>query len=218
VYIDRKFDYCIIDEGSQIHFLLNLIPISRSTRFCIVGDHLQLKPLYKRAKNLELSLFEHLIKDCAVLSQQYRMGDNIMRLSNMMFYDNRLKGFGYPGNVKFIDSTELNYPIFIREIDKMISTDKSAENKVTILCYFNSQVAITQSYTKYLVTTIDRFQGSENDSIIVVFDPVEKCAVMESPERLNVALTRARKNLILVGNIKKMKEISLFNKLLEILD
>jgi superfamily I DNA and/or RNA helicase len=40
---------------------------------------------------------------------------------------------------------------------------------------------------------------------------------MESHERLNVALTRARKSLTLVGDKEKMMEIDILRRLLEIL-
>lgn len=206
IYIDRRFDYCIIDEGSQMHLLLSLIPISLCDRFCIVGDHLQLKPLTKRSKELSLSLFEYLMEGCSTLTLQYRMGDSIMKLSNTLFYSNRLAGLGRDGTVQFIDSACLDYPLFI-----------SSLGKCTILCYFNSQVKETVRHTRNLVTTIDRFQGSESDEVVVVFDPVERCEVTESGERLNVALTRARSNLTLVGDRKSMMEIPLFRQLLEIL-
>jgi superfamily I DNA and/or RNA helicase len=67
------------------------------------------------------------------------------------------------------------------------------------------------------VETVDRFQGSEDDKVVVIFDPVSKCDVMESSERLNVALTRARKELVLVGNREKMMEIDILRSLLNII-
>lgn len=213
VYLNRVFDYCIIDEGSQMHLLLSLIPISRANRFCIVGDHLQLKPLAKKSKELSLSLFEYLIDGCSSLTHQYRMGDPIMRLSNTLFYENKLVGLGKSGSVSFIDSSNLDYPAFIRSLG-----GKENDNiDITILCYFNSQVKTTKEYAKCMVTTVDKFQGSESDEIVVVFDPVEQCEVMESKERLNVALTRARHVLKLVGNKKQMQRIPIFSRLFEIL-
>ncbi len=45
VFIERRFDYCIVDEASQQHFLLTFVGLSRSDKFNLVGDDLQLKPL-----------------------------------------------------------------------------------------------------------------------------------------------------------------------------
>lgn len=207
IYLNKKFDYCIIDEGSQIHLLLSLIPIHISQRFCIVGDHLQLKPLCKKAQVLSLSLFEYLMDKCSTLTHQYRMGDKIMNLSNTMFYDNKLVGFGGSSSVIFVDSENLNFSDYIKHLKNIV-----------VLCYFNSKVREIQILNKELiVTTIDRYQGSEADEVIVIFDPVEQCSVIESNERLNVALTRARKKLILFGNKREMLLIPLFKKLLSLI-
>lgn len=208
VYTNRFFDFCVIDEGSQQHLLLSLIPVSLASKFVIVGDHLQLSPLSKVSKELRISLFEYLItgKEHSKLRIQYRMGDEIMRLSNILFYDNQLIGQNNPSKVEFIDTAITDLEPFIRSL-----------NDCTILCYFNSQVDYIRSLTKYTVETVDRFQGSEYDHVIIVFDPVNKCEVMESGERLNVAITRARKCLTLVGNKCKMNEIEILKKLLELL-
>lgn len=207
VYLNRKFDYCVIDEGSQMHLLLSLIPISISERFCIVGDHLQLSPLCKKSQELKTSLFQYLINNCSILNHQYRMGDSIMRLSNTLFYNNALIGFGGISNVVFYDSNKIDF----------IGIIKNAKNCV-ILCYFNSKVRELSAINKDItITTIDRFQGSENDEVIVVFDPIERCEVLENPERLNVALTRARKRLILIGNKERMVKIPLFKQLIDLI-
>jgi len=208
VYLNRKFDYCVIDEGSQMHLLLALIPVSLSKRFCIVGDHLQLKPLTRKSREIGLSLFEHLIDHCTILKTQYRMGDEIMRLSNELFYDGQLVGFGGVSTVSFVDTEGLDVASYVRDADNCV-----------ILCYFNAKVREISALNKGVkVTTIDRFQGSEHDNVVVVFDPVEVCEVIESKERLNVALTRAKKSLTLVGNRRRMGEIALFRRLLELIE
>ena len=44
---DRPFDYCIMDEASQIPLPLSLAPLRLASRFILVGDHYQLPPLVK---------------------------------------------------------------------------------------------------------------------------------------------------------------------------
>lgn len=207
IYIDRTFDFCVIDEGSQLHLLLSLIPVSISSRFVIVGDHLQLKPLSRGSKELGLSLFEYLLdEDHSKLRIQYRMGTEIMSLSNHLFYNNQLLGDQKSSTVQFVDTSSVDFPSFVCSLVDC-----------TVLCYFNAQVEFVRNRTKCPVETVDRFQGSEDDKVVVVFDPVSRCEVMESSERLNVALTRARKHLVLVGNKQKMMEISVIKRLLDIL-
>jgi superfamily I DNA and/or RNA helicase len=57
------------------------------------------------------------------------------------------------------------------------------------------------------IDTVDSFQGSEREAVIVSFvrsNPAGNCGFLEFPEegprRLNVAITRSRKRLVLVGN------------------
>jgi DNA replication ATP-dependent helicase Dna2 len=205
VFINRRFDFCLIDEGSQQHLLLSLLPVSLSDRFVIVGDHLQLKPLSKCSKELGLSLFEYLMGDnCSKLRTQYRMGTEIMRLSNTLFYNNELCGEDRPSTVEFVDTSATELAIFIESL-----------HGCSILCYFNAQVESISRITECVVETVDRYQGSEADKVVVIFDPVSKCEVMESSERLNVAITRAKRHLVLVGNREKMAGIRILRRLLD---
>ncbi|ADM12310.1 DNA helicase [Encephalitozoon intestinalis ATCC 50506] len=207
IYLNRRFDFCVVDEGSQMHLLLTLIPISISSKFVIVGDHLQLKPLSRCSKDLSISLFEYLLgKDYSKLRTQYRMGNEIMRLSNTLFYSNQLLGEKRPSKVEFIDTDIIDFMALVPSFEKC-----------TILCYFNAQVDTIREMTRCIVETVDRFQGSESDKVVVVFDPISKCEVMESSERLNVALTRAKKHLVLAGSRTKMMEIDILKRLISIL-
>jgi hypothetical protein len=48
--------------------------------------------------------------------------------------------------------------------------------------------------------TVDRFQGREADFVLLSFRNNARVGFLDSPNRLNVALTRARQQLVLVGN------------------
>jgi len=45
IFNKRKFDYCILDEASQITLPVCLGPLRYADRFVLVGDHYQLPPL-----------------------------------------------------------------------------------------------------------------------------------------------------------------------------
>ena len=57
------------------------------------------------------------------------------------------------------------------------------------------------------VNTVDGFQGSEKDVIIIscVRSGGNSIGFLKDSERLNVALTRARKSLVIIGNFKFLK-------------
>lgn len=61
---------------------------------------------------------------------------------------------------------------------------------------------------KITLCTVDKFQGDEADIILLSFVKRGKGAFYHSPNRLNVALTRARYKLVLFGNRRWMEEKS----------
>ncbi|CCE78338.1 Piso0_000959 [Millerozyma farinosa CBS 7064] len=94
------FDYCIIDEASQVSMPISLGPLRFCDKFILVGDHNQLPPLVQNPKpeirkGLSRSLFKILSEShpesIIELSAQYRMCSDIMLLSNVLVYDGRLK-------------------------------------------------------------------------------------------------------------------------------
>nr|XP_036587856.1 DNA replication ATP-dependent helicase Dna2 [Colletotrichum truncatum]KAF6798997.1 DNA replication ATP-dependent helicase Dna2 [Colletotrichum truncatum] len=99
LFNERTFDYCIVDEASQITLPICLGPIRMAKTFVLVGDHNQLPPLVQneeaREGGLDVSLFKLLSDthpDSVVnLEHQYRMCEDIMTLSNTLIYKGRLR-------------------------------------------------------------------------------------------------------------------------------
>jgi len=99
IFNHRIFDYCIVDEASQITLPVCLGPIRMAHTFILVGDHYQLPPLVQNREaqegGLDISLFK-LLSDAQPssvvnLEHQYRMAEDIMLLSNHLIYSGRLK-------------------------------------------------------------------------------------------------------------------------------
>lgn len=59
--------------------------------------------------------------------------------------------------------------------------------------------------TRLACATVDRFQGREADLVLLSFRNVRRPGHADSPNRLNVALTRARFQLVLFGNLDYFK-------------
>lgn len=99
VFQERSFDYCIVDEASQITLPICAGPIRMARTFVLVGDHNQLPPVVKnehaRTGGLDVSLFKLLSDshpDSVVnLAHQYRMCEDIMTLSNTLIYNGQLQ-------------------------------------------------------------------------------------------------------------------------------
>uniref|UniRef100_A0A671QYG6 DNA replication ATP-dependent helicase/nuclease n=1 Tax=Sinocyclocheilus anshuiensis TaxID=1608454 RepID=A0A671QYG6_9TELE len=98
IFSRRRFDFCIVDEASQISQPVCLGPLFYAQRFVLVGDHQQLPPIVQNAEARTLGMDESLFKrlehhsDAVVqLNVQYRMNSAIMSLSNVLMYEGRLE-------------------------------------------------------------------------------------------------------------------------------
>ncbi|XP_046886141.1 DNA replication ATP-dependent helicase/nuclease DNA2 [Hypomesus transpacificus] len=98
IFTRRRFDFCIVDEASQICQPVCLGPLFYAERFVLVGDHQQLPPIVQnqeaRSLGMDESLFkrlEHHKEAVVQLTVQYRMNSKIMSLSNTLMYEGRLE-------------------------------------------------------------------------------------------------------------------------------
>ncbi|KAM8894285.1 DNA replication ATP-dependent helicase/nuclease DNA2 isoform 2-T2 [Spinachia spinachia] len=98
IFTRRRFDFCIVDEASQISQPICLGPLFYAERFVLVGDHQQLPPIVQNQEARSLGMDESLFKRLELhgeavvqLNVQYRMNRQIMSLSNSLMYEGRLE-------------------------------------------------------------------------------------------------------------------------------
>ncbi|KAF7488919.1 DNA replication ATP-dependent helicase/nuclease DNA2 [Sarcoptes scabiei] len=86
IFLKRQFDFCIIDEASQVFLSTSLGPLFNSQNFVLVGDQKQLPPVvqspYARKLGLSDSLFNRLLtiagkQDVCKLENSYSTLENI---------------------------------------------------------------------------------------------------------------------------------------------
>lgn len=153
--VRKKFDYCIVDEASQVSMPVSLGPIALASKFLLVGDHNQLPPLVTHPsaevkKGLSLSLFKMLAdlypQSVAELTYQYRMCEDIMLLSNVLVYNFRLKCgsekvakqslyIPHPEKIDFQISSQ--YDFKLKESELWMNLVFNPENKVLFLNHDN---------------------------------------------------------------------------------
>jgi predicted DNA helicase len=83
-----------------------------------------------------------------------------------------------------------------------------------------------EEYLKKLITdveikTVDGFQGREKEVIIISLvrsNPNEEIGFLDDTRRLNVALTRAKRKLIIIGDSKTLSSSDIYKKLLEYIE
>ncbi|XP_068218032.1 DNA replication ATP-dependent helicase/nuclease DNA2-like [Palaemon carinicauda] len=97
IFTKRTFDFCIVDEASQVLQTAALGPLFHASRFVLVGDPKQLPPVIQSSQARDLgmgeSLFMRLDSMGATfcLTDQYRMNGQIMKLANFLMYEGQLR-------------------------------------------------------------------------------------------------------------------------------
>ncbi len=125
----------------------------------------------------------------------------------------------------------------VREVIAGLLARGVGEDEIGVIAPYRAQVANLRRHlfsddaasgwtalpfdTPLSIDTVDRFQGGERSIIIISFatasTPPAESQLREhltNPHRLNVALTRAQRKLILVGNASALEELTLFKHLL----
>lgn len=178
----------------------------------------------------------------ATLRTQYRMNQDIAGFPNQEFYDgqlthgprNRIWSLStfFPLEAYDVEGEEGNTPsnslyndseidVVLAELTQLLEAEVAPESIGVITPYAGQASKIRGKLAtlpfdglrdSILVDTIDSFQGSERDVIIISFvrsNPQGWAGFLEfpneGPRRLNVALTRAKKRCVLVGNFDTLR-------------
>lgn len=163
----------------------------------------------------------------SLLDTQYRMNDKIMQFSNTYFYENKLKTDQSVadirllndtfGPIEFIDTAGCGFEEKREESGAILN-----EGEITILNQRLTEIdevatiGIISPYRKQVnalqlaipehennCQTIDSFQGQERDIILISLVRSNDEGVigfLSDYRRMNVAMTRAKKKLIIIGD------------------
>lgn len=261
---DRWFDSAIIDEACQSTEPGCWIPVLRSDRLILAGDHLQLPPTVvsddAAHEGLSLSLLERLVQRFGKsisrqLQMHYRMHDSIAKFSSDYFYESNLIGHDSVKDhllkdLPHVEESELtSEPImfvdtagsgFNEEIEPE-GLSKFNEGEARMVAHFVDQlleaglrpdeIAVIAPYAaqtrklKELISnpaleidTVDGFQGREKEAVVITLvrsNEIGEIGFMADQRRMNVAITRARRKLIVIGDSATLGKSAFFQELLE---
>jgi DNA replication ATP-dependent helicase/nuclease Dna2 len=220
----RAFEMSIVDEAGQLTEPLTLGLTLRARRFVLIGDDRQLPPVV-RTRGLAHSMFERLKRDpdaVTMLKTQYRMHPEIMSISNRLFYDGRLEA-----GIKAVDRTPPDGPDstpvqfipveseregrsnpdearIVFDLVRLFTQSHGIQpESIGVVSPFRAQVVLLRQMlggTGVTVDTVERFQGGERDIMILSFVRSRGTGFVFDDRRLNVAITRARRKLVLVAH------------------
>ena len=220
------YDIILLDEATQSIEPLMLIPILRFNPKCIVcvGDPMQLDPVLQ-AEHHSATLFQRMnqIESSIMLKTQYRCCPAISEIVNRLYYHDQLENGLNVYDQKSLIPMSYEIVILYHEIDdeQVVGSSYSSQFEISvinetvqqlkdlnvnmetigIMSFYKQQceeIALNMKVKDVTVNTIDAFQGAERDIIILSFVRNKESSFLENAKRLNVALTRARNNLIFV--------------------
>lgn len=108
----------------------------------------------------------------------------------------------------------------LRQASRHLSSNWCSSNRLRIITFYQAQVSLIKRYIhrrnlgNVLVSTVDSSQGSEADFVIISFvrsigqDRRSAVGFVADDRRLNVALTRAKHQMICVGNMERMTTLA----------
>lgn len=251
-----RFPIVFIDEAGQGLEAATWIPIQKSDRVVMAGDHFQLPPTIKSfeaaRKGLSETLFEKVIKRqkeaTKMLKLQYRMPELIMGFSNRVFYRNELKaaentqshflcedepvmefidtaGSGFSEQVEeesmsTFNAEEAKFALrYLEEMIKRVGIAKIKTHQWNIglvapyraqvrkfneLLFENYEYPNLRSFSELLtIDSIDGFQGQERDIMFISLvrsNSKGEIGFLSDTRRMNVALTRAKRKLVVLGD------------------
>lgn len=193
----------------------------------------EISELYDYYNNSILSVyksFDNISRDI-LLSYHYRCGKKIINYSNMRFYENRLNltAIQNMGEVKLIDVNNvnrLNRNSQIEEAKEIVNYIKENNlSDVFIITPFRNQEEVINRYLNEAKEkkeiydtvscgTIHKVQGQENKTIIISTAISKQTApktydwIKNNSQLINVGVTRAKENLIVVTDKKAIDTIS----------
>ncbi len=226
---DEMFDVLIIDEAGQMLEPLAWLIFPYAKSWVLAGDPFQLPPTVisdQAAKNgFNVSILERCFEACPnihFLDTQYRMRSVIAGFSNDYFYGGKLQtpkqqeaiadhlffydtaGTGFeesPG----ANGTSLSNLGEVDLVQKILQTLNESSESMGFISPYSGQVqeAISLLPEAIRVSTIDSFQGQEMPTIIVSLvrsNADGTIGFLSDYRRMNVALTRAKERLIVIGD------------------
>lgn len=195
---------------------------------------------------LGISLIEQGIKlgiPTTLLDTQYRMNHKIMQFSNAQFYEDKLTAHSSVSShtlkndpyepIEFIDTAGCGYTEHkdssggisntgeIEIIQKRLAEINLENISVGIISPYRRQVTLLEEVLNNQAQTIDSFQGQEKELIIVSLVRSNENGIigfLKDYRRMNVALTRAKKKLIIIGDSATIGNDSFYQDLLDYIE
>ena len=151
-----------------------------------------------------------------IFNSNFENGNSMIFIDTSLAKNNSESTLNYSNS--YINQLEAN--IVKNIVNDCINSDLNT-NDIGVITNYSDQVKLIKSMIDIEVETVDGFQGREKDIIIISnvrSNTSGEIGFLDEPRRLNVALTRAKKKLIIIGNAKTLSNETMFKKLFDYCD
>lgn len=236
------FDTLVIDEAGQCLEPLAWCVFPLADRYVLAGDPYQLPPTVLSQEAIRRQFNQSILEramlhypEIYLLNIQYRMRPQIAGFSSQWFYEGRLLHAPYlqdsGAHFTFIDTagsgyqetagsegTSLKNEGELELVQKILETLPGAS--VAVISPYSGQVMLAreQMDSSIRIRTIDSFQGQESDIIIVSLvrsNDEGEIGFLKDYRRMNVALTRAKEQLFVIGDSATLGNDPFYSALLK---
>jgi len=237
------FKTLVIDEAGQCIEPLAWTIFPLADKYVLAGDHFQLPPtvLSNEAARLGFnkSILEtaiETVQNVFLLNVQYRMKESIAGFSSNYFYKGLLQTAAHLGNtgahITFIDTAGSGYNEKqgndgmslqnegeLQIVQKIMETELLDPLATAFISPYAGQVAAAKEVLpkQMRISTIDSFQGQEKETIILSLvrsNDDGDIGFLKDYRRMNVAITRAKEQLFVIGDSATIGADNFYNAFL----
>ena len=237
------FHTLVIDEAGQCIEPLAWCIFPLAEKYVLAGDHWQLPPTVLSNDASRLGLNRSILEVCIatqsnvfLLNTQYRMREVIAGFSGNYFYEGLLLTAAHLSNtgvhITFIDTAGSGYNEVrgndgsslqnegeLKIVQQLIETEMLDPLQTVFICPYAGQVAAAKDILpkEMRISTIDSFQGQEKEVIILsLVRSNDDCEIgfLKDYRRMNVAITRAKEQLFVIGDSATVGADSFYNAFL----
>lgn len=238
-----KFETLVIDEAGQCIEPLAWCIFPLSKKYVLAGDHLQLPPTVLSDEAAKLGLNKSILEiaiasigNAYLLDTQYRMREAIAGFSGNYFYNGLLRTAPHLLNngshITFIDTAGSGYNEIhgnggmslqnegeLATVQHLLNTESLDPLKTAFISPYSGQVTAAKAVLpkQLRISTIDSFQGQEKENVILSLvrsNDDGDIGFLKDYRRMNVAITRAKEKLFVIGDSATIGADSFYNSFL----
>ena len=241
------FNTLVIDEAGQCIEPLAWCIFPLAQKYVLAGDHLQLPPTVLSNEAARLGLNQSILEKSItavpsvyLLNTQYRMREAIAGFSGNYFYNGLLLTAPHLSNngshIIFIDTAGSGYNEVrgsngsslqnegeLAIVQKLLAAQAFDPLQTAFISPYAGQVAAAKDVlpTTMRISTIDSFQGQEQHTIILSLvrsNDDGDIGFLKDYRRMNVAITRAQEQLVVIGDSATIGGDAFYNSFLSYIE